>query len=527
MRRAIVALAIVVAVVVAGVTTALRSSADPGVGERPNVLLVGDSVLDQEGSHAAFLLRQNGVDASAVGFWGSSLLTREQYDMGRSRPHADRPDKVHWLSIAPTLIDEEEPDLVAVALNYNYAEPYPRDATGREITDLRSPEGVAMIQTQARAFIDILAARGAQVVFVEALPSDAGVDADPYSAAIWAAYAPVLRERHVDVVSLDGVLADADGARVERERDCAGEQQLVRPEPGNVHLTRFGAGQVGTVLARKLAALVDHELDDNQAPGDRTVALVPTESGLGYWLVACDGSIAHFGDAFPLPRVEADQPIIGAAPAGDRGLWLVGANGRVEPAGDAAALTLEPALHDPIVAVSGTHARGGIIAVTARGGVAVAGDASRFGSASLPPERAAVGVVGNPQADGYWIATADGSVLAFGDAQPFGSAADLGVTSGVTGIAASPTGAGYRLVLHDGQSLAFGDASPDGAPQLSAAEPNRSEGEELFRAPGRPAAGAIVSAPSGYWTMRENGDVHAFDGAPELGGTGRLAFLTY
>ena len=526
MRRACTALAIAVAIVVAGVTTALSSSGEQGDNERPNVLLVGDSVLDQEGSHAAFLLRQNGVDARTVGYWGSTLLTREQYDMGQSRPHADHPDKVHWLSIAPTLIAEEDPDLVAVALNYNFAAPYPRDAQGREITDLRSAEGVAMIQTQVRAFIDILESRGARVVFVVPLPSDENADPVVWD-AIWAAYASVLHERDIDIVTLDGALAGDNGLRVESERNCTGEQERVRPEPGNPHLTRFGAGEVGTVLARKLAALVDRDLDDNQAPGERTVALVPTASGEGYWLVACDGSIAHFGNAFPLPRVHADAPIVGAAPAGDRGLWLVRADGRVEPVGDADALTLVPAPNDPIVAVSGTRDRAGLVAVTARGAVAVAGNATRFGEASLPLERAAVGVAGNPRADGYWITTADGSVLAFGDAQTFGSAADAGVTAGVAGIAASPTGAGYRLALDDGQSLSFGDASPDGTPHVSAAEPKLSAGEELFRAPGRPAIAAIVAAPTGYWTLRENGDAHAFDGAAELGGTGRLAFLTY
>src|SRR4051794_13171753 len=107
MRRALLALAIVFAVVGAGVMAAFGSTSDSRDIEQPNVLLVGDSVLDQEGSHAAFLLRQNGIDARAVGYWGSSLLTREQYDMGKSRPTADHPDKVHWLSIATDLIAEE------------------------------------------------------------------------------------------------------------------------------------------------------------------------------------------------------------------------------------------------------------------------------------------------------------------------------------------------------------------------------------------------------------------------------------
>ena len=36
---------------------------------RPRVLLIGDSILDQEGSAAAFLLQQSGVDAKAIGLF--------------------------------------------------------------------------------------------------------------------------------------------------------------------------------------------------------------------------------------------------------------------------------------------------------------------------------------------------------------------------------------------------------------------------------------------------------------------------
>ena len=50
----------------------------------PRVLLIGDSVLDQQGSAAAFLLRQHGVDARAVGIWGSGLLSIDQYDLAAS-----------------------------------------------------------------------------------------------------------------------------------------------------------------------------------------------------------------------------------------------------------------------------------------------------------------------------------------------------------------------------------------------------------------------------------------------------------
>ncbi len=40
--------------------------------------------MDQQGSAAAFLLRQAGVDARVVGLWGSGLLTTDQYDNGKT-----------------------------------------------------------------------------------------------------------------------------------------------------------------------------------------------------------------------------------------------------------------------------------------------------------------------------------------------------------------------------------------------------------------------------------------------------------
>src|SRR5262245_59879871 len=64
----------------------LASTVKPAVAPRAvrasRVLFLGDSVMDQQGSAAAFLLRQHGVNARAVGLWGSGLLTQDQYDYG-------------------------------------------------------------------------------------------------------------------------------------------------------------------------------------------------------------------------------------------------------------------------------------------------------------------------------------------------------------------------------------------------------------------------------------------------------------
>ena len=91
---------------------------------KPRVLLMGDSVMDQQGNHAAFELRQAGVDARVVGFWGSSLLSRDQYDYGRTIPNG------LWLARAAQEVATFNPEVVAVYLNHNYWPPFPRDAAG-------------------------------------------------------------------------------------------------------------------------------------------------------------------------------------------------------------------------------------------------------------------------------------------------------------------------------------------------------------------------------------------------------------
>src|SRR4029453_10431832 len=48
----------------------------------PRVLIAGDSLADQHGSHAAVALREVGIDVHVASWWGWGLFTRQQYDMG-------------------------------------------------------------------------------------------------------------------------------------------------------------------------------------------------------------------------------------------------------------------------------------------------------------------------------------------------------------------------------------------------------------------------------------------------------------
>ncbi len=227
----------------------------------PRVLLLGDSVMDQQGGAAAFALRQAGVDAKRIAYWGSGLLTIDQYDYGHTTGSG------FWLSRARDLIDTIQPDVVAVYLNHNYWPPHPHNAHGNVIDDLWSAAGQAMIHTQAETFIGILRSRGARVYFVRPVPMATSGPSDPRAInAIWAGYVPVLQALHVGVIDSSFPLASPTGNRVETKPDCHGDAALVRP-PGDIHLTRLGAGLAGSALAAAIARTIGFDLHGNGAPG--------------------------------------------------------------------------------------------------------------------------------------------------------------------------------------------------------------------------------------------------------------------
>ena len=269
---------------------------------KPRVLLLGDSVMDQQGSAAEFALNRAGVETKTVGLWGSSLFTRDQYDYGKSKPNGG------WLKEAATQVAAFAPDVIAVYLNHNYWPPYPRDAAGKVIggggTDaLWSRSGQAMIHTQVTALMTILRAHGARVYFVSPIPAGRNQNQNPDPnvwSPIWHGYLPVLTKMHVPIIDSSTPVQAATGLRAESKPSCSGAQVRVRPE-NDLHLTRFGAGLAGNALAKSLAKIVGVKLNGNGAPGDSTAALVPTADGRGYWLVGCEGSVFNFGTAARLP----------------------------------------------------------------------------------------------------------------------------------------------------------------------------------------------------------------------------------
>ena len=485
----------------------------------PRVLLLGDSVMDQQGSAAALLLRENGIDAFAHGAWGTGLLTREQYDFGHTILAPPRsPDDWDWLTKGREYVDTMRPDLVVVYLDHNYWPPLPRDAAGHEITDLRTPAGQQMIATQARAFIHILRRHGARVAFVTPVPM---TKADPAADnAIWPAYLPVLREEHASIIDIRPALAGANGTRIEAKPDCTGAPTLVRP-PGDIHLTRYGAGRSATRLAAAIAALLGRDLhgdararrphDDARSDRDRPGLLDRELRRRG---IRLRRRPAHHERRAP-GRQRGDRRDARAQRAVARD------ERRADPRrGGAPALQFSTAAGAPLVAATGIAGGHGVLATTAGGEVIAAGRAIAAGGAERLGSPV-VAVVADPAGRGYWLVSKQGTVVARGGASALGSS--TASTSPVVGMTASATGHGYLLVRADGHVLAFGDARAAG----DAAHPPLKPGTLAVLAPTQPSV-AIVrgarAAATGSSTTTER--CTRFGGAARLGGTGNLALFT-
>jgi hypothetical protein len=516
------------AIVVASASTPARSpvaAVAPITTRRARVLLIGDSILDQQGSAAAFLLRQAGVDARAIGLWGSGLLTIDQYDYGKTKLGGQ------WLHRAKTEIARFDPDAVGVYLNHNYWPPFPHDASGRKITDLWSPPGQQMIARQARALVRILRARGAKVFFISPVPAGTISNPDPVAwNPIWHGYQPALRAMRVPVADSAGPLEGPDGLRTETKPACNGTPHRVRPAR-DLHLTRFGAGRAGTALAGYVATLVHAQLRGNAAPSEPATALVPTRDGRGYWLVACDGSVYHFGHATQLAgargAIAGHGGVVAAvASPTPAGLWLVAADGTLARVGDAPPLAFANRHGAPIVDATATPGALGLWATTASGIVLHAGTAPTEGDLAHTRRAAdVVGITSTPDGLGYWLVTSRGQVFAFGTARFYGAAPGAKASPHpITGLAPTPDGRGYWLAADDGAIYAFGTARAHG----DAEWPSLPYPYNRVTATPGPGAG-IVSFPGpgqGYWVFDTTGRVVSRGAAGHYGGDNNLAMLT-
>jgi hypothetical protein len=525
--RVVPANALVVVVPTAHVTPAVHLA--PAV-PAPRVLLMGDSLMDQQGSAAAFELRQVGVDAKSLGAWGTSLLTRDQYDFGKSIPTGG------WLKRASDQIATFDPDVVAVYLNHNYWPPYPRDATGTVIDSgkgLWTPPGQLMLRTQATALITILRSRGARVFFVSPIPAGQIANPDPdLWSPIWHGYQPVLKAMHVPVINSATPLEGANGLRVETKPSCTGSPERIRA-PGDLHMTRYGAGRAGTDLAAAIARIVGANVDGNAAPGDYTSALVPVPTGGGYWLIGCDGSVYHFGKAAHLAGAHAaiagHRGVAAAAATPDgKGLWLVATDGTIVPIGDATPMHFRVKPARPVTGAAATADGTGLVATTDTGAVVTAGTGRSYGSLAHGRLHGRIADI-EPTHDGkgYWLSDTAGDVFGFGDAHSYGSMGPAGghaPAGTIVGMAATNDSRGYWEVSSDGSIFAFGDARFLGtAHWVTPPYPY----SVLRLVPG-PAVD-IVAAPGtkqGYWVIGNTGRVTNAGAAVGAGGTSALAMST-
>jgi hypothetical protein len=496
----------------------------------PRVLLMGDSVMDQQGSAAAFELRQDGVDAKSMGAWGTSLLTRDQYDLGKSKPAGV------WLHLAAQQISTFDPDVVAVSLNHNYWPPYPRDSAGRLIAGdagLWTPTGQSMLRAQATALITILRSRGARVFFVAPIPAGTIANPDPdVWNPIWHGYQSTLKTLHVPVIDSSAPLKGPNGLRVETKPSCTGASERIRP-PDDLHMTRFGAGRAGSALGAAVARIVGANLNGNAAPGDTTAALVAVPSGGGYWLVGCDGSVYHFGTAAHLPGARAaiagHRGVAAAAATRDgKGLWLVAADGKIASVGDAPVMTFAVKPASPITGASVTPDGKGIVATTDAGVVVTAGTARNHGSLARGREQARiVDIEATRDGRGYWLVDRGGEVFAFGDAHLSGSLSGAGAhvpAGGIVGMAATPDSGGYWEVGADGSVFSFGDAKFLGTARWVTPPYPYS----VLTVPPGPATD-VVTAPGarqGYWVVGTTGRVTNAGAAVGHAGDSGLAMLT-
>ncbi|MFZ4584615.1 MAG: hypothetical protein ACOYNI_05235 [Acidimicrobiia bacterium] len=226
------------------------------------------------------------------------------------------------------------------------------------------------------------------------------------------------------------------------------------------------------------------------------IAMTPTRTARGYWLLSADGGVFTFGDAkfagttFGLGL---QAPVVDIV-AGKRGYWLISTDGGVFSFGGAKFYGSMGGtqLNAPIVAAFATPSGEGYVMVSSDGGVFTFGDAEFHGSlggiALTGPIVDAQPTAGN----GYWMASTDGGVFTFGDAPFNGSLGAIRLNQPIAAFSASPDG--YRMFSRDGGVFTFN------APFLGSLG-----GTQLDA----PITGSGTTA-TGYWMTDARGRVFPF-----------------
>jgi hypothetical protein len=502
------------------------SSAPARVSSPPRVLMIGDSIMDEHGNHARVALKELGIKARVAGHWGSGLFTRAHYDCGELEPDPEN-QNFSWLKAARVWIADFDPDLVLVYLNHNYGPDVPRSAeqcrSARSSSiAIDSPEFTSMSQTLLRELMSILRSRGARVDLVKPLPMvpNQAASANP----IWRSYLTLQQELRFGIVDAGDAVADPQtGGRIEVDRDCFGAEKRIRPA-GDAHLTYFGAGRMGTRLARGAAKALGIDLGTVISPTDDPSAIIPAPAG--FRIVTCDSASFGFGEGVLNVQGAAvtGESVVGpaagvAVTASKRGYVIVHASGRVLPFGDASDFgSVTPALSAPDVArgIALTPSGRGYWIVTASGGVRTFGDAPLLGRAANPGA-AAVGITAMPGSLGYWLATATGRVLAFGTAPHFGDLANEPLARPIVALTTNAAGTGYWLLDDAGNVFAFGSAVHLGDASNRSLYSVQDWKAEPVPAWAKAVGMSATPAGDGYWVLLSSGAVCGFGSATRLG----------
>ncbi len=206
------------------------------------------------------------------------------------------------------------------------------------------------------------------------------------------------------------------------------------------------------------------------------VGITPTQSRSGYWLVASDGGLFAFGDANYFGSV----PGLGLHPAGSGlpnslaapivamvpsttglGYFMVASDGGVFAFGDARFAGSCPGIGGCVgsaVAVMPDASGNGYWLVTSSGSIYAFGDAPFFGA---PPAQSApvTSAVATPDGQGYWILYANGAVANFGDAAAYGNPAGyVNFYNPATAIFPTSDGLGYWVAAAKGDVFTYGNA---------------------------------------------------------------------
>ena len=209
------------------------------------------------------------------------------------------------------------------------------------------------------------------------------------------------------------------------------------------------------------------------------VGIVPTANHGGYWLDASDGGVFSYGDTQFYGSVPGlglhpagsglpdslNAPIVGMVPShDDQGYFMVASDGGVFAFGDAFFAGSCPGIggcSGKAVAVMPDQSGNGYWLVTSTGNVYTFGDAPYFGA---PGQGTVTSAVATPDGLGYWIVLADGQVYYYGDAVGYGSpsAGDFGGLNAAAAIFSTSDGGGYWVSSALGSVYNFGDAPNDG-----------------------------------------------------------------